>query len=149
MGDSANHSFIQVAPLSNNLPAREGASFFKNRKARADNRFFVAHLEIISGEIVASGLSASLIARMKMSSIDRAARAFALAASGIDEWDTLDVGTQERLREAVCAALMSIREPSAPAVRAGVRRSKRVHRSSARQAKTTWQAMVDATVEDR
>jgi hypothetical protein len=86
---------------------------------------------------------------MKMSSIDRAARAFAQAGSGIDEWDTLDVGTQERLREAVCAALMSIREPSASAVRVGARRSKRVHRSSACQAEATWQAMVDAMVKDR
>jgi hypothetical protein len=86
---------------------------------------------------------------MKMSSIDRAARAFALAASGIDEWETFDVATQERLREAVCAALMSIREPSSSAVRAGARTSQRVHRSSAIQVKTTWQAMVDAMVVDR
>lgn len=86
---------------------------------------------------------------MKMSSVENAARAFALAGSGIDEWDTLDADTQDRLKEAVCAALMSIREPSASAARAGARRSTRVHRSSTCQAKATWQAMLDATIKDR
>jgi hypothetical protein len=117
-------------------------------EARLD-RFIVAHLDGISGGNVASRLMESLIALMKMSSIERAARAFALAGSGVDEWDTLDAGTQERLKEAVRAALRAIREPSASATRAGARKSRSNHRSSASQATATWQAMIDATVEDR
>jgi len=65
--------------------------------------------ERFCGDVVASGLRASLFARMRIFPIEHAARAFALTASGVDEWDTLDPDTQERLREAVRAALTSIR----------------------------------------
>jgi len=86
---------------------------------------------------------------MNTSSLERAARAFALAGSGIDEWDTLDASTRERLKQAVRAALMAIREPSASVIRSGARKSRRISRSSALQAEATWQAMIDATVEER
>jgi hypothetical protein len=84
-----------------------------------------------------------------MRSIERAARAFAEKASGVDEWDALDTGTQDLLKEAVRAALMAIRQPSTSVIRAGARRSKGVYRSSAMQAEATWRAMIDAMIEER
>lgn len=84
---------------------------------------------------------------MDLSTIERAARAFALAASGGDEWDTLDAATRQRLKDAVCAALITMREPSPGVVRAGMRQAKRTHRSAALQIETVWQVMIDATVE--
>ena len=86
---------------------------------------------------------------MNTSSIERAARAFATSASGVDEWDALDPDTQARLKDAVVAALKAIREPSASVVRAGLRKSRRTYRSPATEAEVTWQAMIDATLEDR
>jgi hypothetical protein len=85
---------------------------------------------------------------MKMSSVERAARAFALAASGADEWETLDHSTQERLKTAVQAALMTIRDPSHSVIRAGARKSRAGFKSTAKRALTTWQAMIDATSAD-
>jgi len=85
---------------------------------------------------------------MKMSSVERAARAFALTASGTDEWDTLDPLTKERLKSAVLAALATIREPSPSVIRAGARKSREGFRSTARRTLTTWQAMIDATRAD-
>jgi hypothetical protein len=84
-----------------------------------------------------------------MSPLERAARAFALTGSGADEWDSLDAGTQDRLKEAVCAALLAIREPSASVIRAGGRKANGVYRSNALQAEAIWQTMVDATLKDR
>jgi hypothetical protein len=84
-----------------------------------------------------------------ISPLERAARAFALTGSGADEWDLLDAGTQDRLKEAVCAALLAIREPSAPVIRAGGRKANGIYRSSALQAEAIWQSMVDATLKDR
>jgi hypothetical protein len=86
---------------------------------------------------------------MKMSSVERAARAFALTASGTDEWETLDPLTQERLKSAVLAALATIRDPLPSVVRAGVRKSRLGFASTARRTLTTWQAMIDATSADR
>ncbi|VWX50753.1 conserved hypothetical protein [Novosphingobium sp. 9U] len=86
---------------------------------------------------------------MNMTSIERAARAFATSASGVDEWDALDLATQERLKNAVISALSAIREPTSPALRAGARAARRPHRSGAVQAAATWHAMIDATREDR
>jgi len=86
---------------------------------------------------------------MKTSSIERAARAFALKASGADEWDTLDAETRERLKDAVCAALMTLREPSAAVRRSGARRTRGIYRSSGIQAPASWRAMIDATIKDR
>lgn len=43
--------------------------------------------------------------------IDRAARALALAESGVDEFDALDDAMQDTLRENVRAVLEAIREP--------------------------------------
>lgn len=84
---------------------------------------------------------------MNQSPIERAARAFALAASGEDDWDALDAPTQARLKDAVRAALVTMREPDLAVVRAGARQSRRIHRSTAHQIGATWQAMIDATVE--
>lgn len=83
---------------------------------------------------------------MNLSMIERAARAFALAASGADEWDTLDAVTQQRLKDAVCAALMTMREPDVAVVRVGARQLRRIHRSAALQAEAVWQAMIDTAV---
>jgi hypothetical protein len=85
---------------------------------------------------------------MKMSSVERAARAFALAASGADEWDTLDPSTRERLKDAVLAALAAIRDPSPSVIRAGARKSRMGFQSTAKRTLTTWQAMIDATRAD-
>jgi len=86
---------------------------------------------------------------MAISSIERAARAFALTASGADEWDALDANTQDRLKDAVCAALLAVRRPDAPVIRAGARKSKGFYRNSALRAEATWQVMIDAILEDR
>lgn len=84
-----------------------------------------------------------------MSPIERAACAFAYTASGVDEWHALDAETQERLKNAVRAALVAMREPSASVIGAGARKSKRTYRSSRLQAEVTWQAMIDAAAKDR
>lgn len=86
---------------------------------------------------------------MRSSSIERAARAFARKASGTDEWDTLDPKTRARLEDAVCAALQTLREPSAAVRRAGARRARNLHRSSLLQVEKTWKHMIDATIQDR
>jgi hypothetical protein len=86
---------------------------------------------------------------MTTPSIERAARAFALAGSGRDEWEALDPGTQERLKEAVRAALIQLREPGGSAIRAGARRAKAYHRSHVSQAEATWQGMIDAILDGR
>ena len=86
---------------------------------------------------------------MNISSIERAARAFAVTASGVDEWDALDAGTQNRLKEATHAALMAIRKPGASVIRAGARTSTGPYRSTTVQAEAMWQAMIDATARDR
>jgi hypothetical protein len=86
---------------------------------------------------------------MATSSLERAARAFVLAASGVDEWDTLDVDTRDRLVRAVHSSLLTMRKPSASVVRAGARKLNREYRSSALQAEATWQAMLDAAVKER
>jgi hypothetical protein len=101
-----------------------------------------------SGELVARRHLLGLSAGMKMSSVERAARAFALTASGTDEWETLDPLTQERLKSAVLAALATIRDPLPSVVRAGVRKSRLGFASTARRTLTTWQAMIDATSAD-
>jgi hypothetical protein len=69
--------------------------------------------------------------------------------SGADEWDSLDAETQDRLKEAVCAALLALREPSDSVIRAGGRKSKGIYRTSALQAEAMWKAMVDATLKDQ
>jgi hypothetical protein len=51
--------------------------------------------------------------------------------------------------EAVRAALMALREPSASAIRAGARKSNRNYRSSAIRVEAIWQAMIDLTAQDR
>ena len=86
---------------------------------------------------------------MSMSPIERAARAFALAASGADEWDTLDADTQDRLKRAVRSSLMTMRKPGASILRAGARKLGRTYRSNVLRAEAAWQAMIDAAVEER
>jgi hypothetical protein len=90
----------------------------------------------------------SNIEDMNTPSIERAARAFALAGSGVDEWDVLDPDTQQRLINAVRAALTQLREPGASVIRAGARKAKAHHRSRAVQVRATWQGMVDAILDD-
>jgi hypothetical protein len=86
---------------------------------------------------------------MTMSPIERAARAFVLAASGVDEWDTMDAETRDRLKRAIRSSLLTMRKPGASVVRAGARKGKREYRSGALRAEATWQAMIDAAVEER
>jgi hypothetical protein len=86
---------------------------------------------------------------MSMSSIERAARAFALVASGNDEWDNLDANTQNRLKQAVRSSLMTLYTPSTSVLRAGARKLRRTYRSNVLRAEATWQAMIDAAVEER
>lgn len=85
---------------------------------------------------------------MTTPSIERAARAFALAGSGQDEWDALDPATQERLKDAVRAALTQLRDPGASAIRAGARKAQAFHRSRAVQVEATWQGMIDAILQE-
>ena len=84
---------------------------------------------------------------MNTSPIERAARAFALAGSGLDEWEVLGSETREQLKSAVRAALIELREPGSPAVRAGLRKVKAHHRSQAVQVEATWQGMIDAILD--
>lgn len=84
---------------------------------------------------------------MNTSAIERAARAFALAGSGRDEWEGLDSETREQLKGAVRAALTELREPGASAVRAGLRKVKAHHRSQAVQVEATWHSMIDAILD--
>lgn len=81
---------------------------------------------------------------MNNSSIERAARAFAICASGVDDWDSLDPATQNRIKDAVVSALNTLRQPSSAVIRAGVRACRRPHRSEASQVAATWQSMLGA-----
>jgi hypothetical protein len=85
---------------------------------------------------------------MTTPSIERAARAFALTASGTDEWDVLDAATQKRLKDAVRAALLQLREPGAPAIRAGARKATGHHRSASIKVEAIWQGMTDAILDE-
>lgn len=109
---------------------------------------FLSTREHRSCSLLVSKVTGSDDDDMTTPSIERAARAFALAGSGQDEWDALDTGTQERLKDAVRAALSQLREPGAAAIRAGARKAKAYHRSPAVQVEATWQGMIDAILHE-
>lgn len=112
-----------------------------------DYASFLSTREDRSCSLLVSEVTGSDDDDMTTPSIERAARAFALAGSGQDDWDVLDAGTQERLKDAVRAALTQLREPGGSAIRAGARKAKAFHRSRANQVEATWQGMIDAILD--
>jgi hypothetical protein len=86
-----------------------------------------------------------------MSPIDRAARALALAQSGVDEFDALDEGMQETLRQNVRAVVRAIREPSEGMAQAGfdAEATANAHKTQPHHVvPAVWQAMIDAALAD-
>lgn len=78
--------------------------------------------------------------------IEAGARALALAQSGVDEFDALDEGFRETLRENVRAVLRAIREPTDHMLISGRAPLPEHDEPLLEDAENCWQAMIDAAL---
>lgn len=84
----------------------------------------------------------------------RAARALALAQSGVDDFDALDAGLQAMLVENVRAVLLAVREPTEHMTSAGTEIVQNVHAEESdiafrSDAANVWRFMIDAALGER
>jgi hypothetical protein len=79
----------------------------------------------------------------------RAVQAFMLRQSGADDFDALDVETQESLLEAVKAAALAMRKPSDAMIRAGLTLELAGgRRMTELEAMLVWERMLDAALSE-
>ena len=88
-----------------------------------------------------------------MTPIERAARALAIAESGVDEWNQLDDDFQEAFKDSVRAVLKALREPDGLMKHVGAHVVRNVHSEESEaefegDAAMVWRRMIDAVLAD-